>query len=65
MKLTNDILTIEVNEHGAELVSLKKGAREYLWTGDAKYWNRHAPILFPAVGNLTTTSCMPTGRPIP
>ncbi|MBP5547332.1 MAG: aldose 1-epimerase family protein [Bacteroidales bacterium] len=50
MKLSNDIITIEVAEHGAELVSLKKGGREYLWTGDAAFWNRHAPILFPAVG---------------
>ena len=50
MKLTNDLITLEVNEHGAELVSLVKDGREYLWTGDAQYWNRHAPILFPAVG---------------
>ncbi len=50
MKLSNDIITIEVNEHGAELLSLKKGGYEYLWNGDAAYWNRHAPILFPTVG---------------
>lgn len=50
MKLSNDINTIEVAEQGAELVSLKKEGREYLWCGDAAYWNRHAPILFPAVG---------------
>jgi galactose mutarotase-like enzyme len=50
MKLSNDIITIEVNEHGAELVSLKKEGREYLWNGDPAYWNRHAPILFPVVG---------------
>lgn len=50
MTLSNDIITIEVAEHGAELMSVKKGGREYLWTGDAAYWNRHAPILFPVVG---------------
>ena len=50
MKLSNDIIIIEVNEHGAELVSLTKGGHEYLWNGDAAYWNRHAPILVPAVG---------------
>ena len=50
MKLRNDIITIEVAEHGAELVSLTKEGREYLWSGDPAYWNRHAPILFPAVG---------------
>ena len=50
MNLSNDIITIEVAEHGAELVSLKKGEREYMWNGDELFWNRHAPILFPAVG---------------
>ena len=50
MKLSNGIITVEVAPHGAELVSLVKGRREYMWCGDAKYWNRHAPILFPAVG---------------
>ena len=50
MKLTNNILTIEVSEHGAEMKSLTKGGREYLWTGDERFWNRQSPILFPSVG---------------
>ncbi len=50
MKLSNEIITVEVTEHGAELVSLQKDGREYMWSGDPAYWNRHAPILFPAVG---------------
>ena len=50
MKLKNDQIAIEVSSHGAELLSLQKAGREYLWNGDAAYWNRHAPILFPAVG---------------
>lgn len=50
MTLNNTLLTIEVAEHGAEMVSLRKNGRERLWTADAQYWNRHAPILFPAVG---------------
>ncbi len=50
MTLTNDILTIEVSPQGAEMQSLKRGGKEYLWSGDAAYWNRHAPILFPVVG---------------
>lgn len=37
---------------GAELISLKKSGKEYLWSGDPAYWNRHAPILFPFVGGL-------------
>ena len=50
MKLSNNEITIEVAPHGAELVSLKKRGREYMWSGDPAFWNRHAPILFPAVG---------------
>lgn len=50
MKYSKDNLAIEVAEHGAELLSLKKDGREYLWNGDATYWNRHSPILFPVVG---------------
>ena len=49
-KLTNGIIAIEVAEHGAEMRSLTKEGRQYLWTGDAKFWGRCAPILFPAVG---------------
>ena len=50
MKLSNNIISIEVAPHGAELVSLVRKGREYMWNGDAKFWNRRAPILFPAVG---------------
>ena len=50
MILSNNTIAIEVAEHGAELVSLKKEGREYMWNGDPTFWNRHAPILFPAVG---------------
>ena len=50
MKLSNNIISIEVAPLGAELVSLVRKGREYMWSGDAKYWNRRAPILFPAVG---------------
>lgn len=50
MRLTNNIIAIGVSEHGAEMTSLTKGGREYLWNGDERFWNRRAPILFPVVG---------------
>lgn len=50
MTISNDIISLEVSAQGGEPVSLRNGGQEYLWTGDAAYWNRHAPILFPAVG---------------
>ena len=36
------------------MVSLKKNqnGQEYLWCADAKFWNRHSPVLFPFVGRV-------------
>ena len=52
--LQNSDLTIEINEKGAELNRLfnKKTKKEYLWSGDEKFWGRKAPVLFPIVGKL-------------
>lgn len=50
--LQNGTLQIEINTHGAELVSLKASGREHLWNGDAAYWKRHSPVLFPIVGSV-------------
>ena len=52
MKLENEILSVEIAEHGAELTRIfnKKTQEEVLWEADAKYWKRHAPVLFPNVG---------------
>lgn len=41
-------LTAKINSMGAELCSLVKNGKEYIWqAGEA--WNRHAPILFPFI----------------
>ena len=50
--LENDLLLIEINDLGAELVRIydKKNKREVLWNGNPDWWSRHAPILFPFVG---------------
>lgn len=50
--LKNEKLEVKICSKGAELISLKKEGREYMWSGDPAYWNRHAPILFPFVGGL-------------
>lgn len=50
--LKNDILTVQVQEHGAELSSIRKGSIEYLWQADPAYWGRHSPVLFPIVGSV-------------
>ena len=51
-KISNSILTVEISEHGAELQSIKKNGKEYLWQGDAKFWGRRSPVLFPNVGRV-------------
>ncbi len=50
--LKNEVLTVQVKEHGAELSSIKKGSTEYLWQADPAFWGRHSPVLFPIVGSL-------------
>lgn len=51
-KLKNEKLEAVICSKGAELVSLKKGDKEYMWSADPAYWGRRAPILFPFVGSL-------------
>ena len=53
-QLENEALSISVDSRGAELKSLKRKDTgiEYMWCGDAKYWGRTSPILFPFVGGV-------------
>lgn len=46
------MIEFKVNNHGAELQSLRKDGKEYLWQGDPAFWGRRAPILFPIVGQV-------------
>ena len=49
----NEFLTLTVDSHGAEAVSVKNAAgEELLWQADPAVWKRHAPILFPWTGKL-------------
>ena len=50
--LSNDKISIEIANHGAELTSIMANEQEYLWQGDSKYWGRHSPVLFPIVGRV-------------
>lgn len=54
--LKNDCIEIAVAEHGAELQSLKKDGKEYLWQADARYWKRRSPVLFLRRDYLSSTS---------
>ena len=52
--LENDRIKVAVADHGAELCGIydKKRGHEVVWQADPKYWNRHAPVLFPFVGKV-------------
>lgn len=52
--LSNELISIQVNDKGAELSNLKKQgeAYEYMWQGDRTFWTGRSPVLFPIVGSL-------------
>jgi galactose mutarotase-like enzyme len=51
--LQNNEMTIVISEIGAELQSIKAAdGTEYLWNGDAAFWAKRAPVLFPICGAL-------------
>jgi len=52
--LENEILRATIAAKGAELQSLinKETGIEYMWSGDATYWGKFSPVLFPIVGGL-------------
>ncbi|HUQ66163.1 MAG TPA: aldose 1-epimerase family protein [Flavitalea sp.] len=56
--LENDRIKIQVKNKGAELDSVysKQNNMEYLWSGDANFWNKKSPVLFPIVGTLKQNS---------
>ncbi len=56
--IENEFVKATVNQKGAELSSYinKENGINYLWKGDAKYWGKHAPVLFPVIGKVTNDS---------
>lgn len=50
--LKNQDLAIQVAAHGAELCSIVRNGKEYLWQADPAFWARHSPVLFPIVGRV-------------
>lgn len=65
--LCNRSITIQINEFGAELSSIKNNHNntEYLWNGDPIFWKRQSPILFPFVGSLKNKEYHYEGKTYP
>ncbi len=53
-QIESQSLIVQITTKGAEMKRLfsRDWRRELLWLGDAKTWNRSAPVLFPIVGKL-------------
>jgi galactose mutarotase-like enzyme len=54
--ISNSHLSATINTLGAELLSLVKNKKNYIWQVDETYWNKTSPVLFPIVGRLKNDS---------
>lgn len=61
--IQNGTLSLTVSDYGAQMTALQKDGKDYLWGGDPKYWDEHAPILFPFVARLTNETYTLNGTP--
>lgn len=51
--LSSDNLKVVINSFGAEISSVKNTRDlEFIWQAKKEVWGRHAPVLFPIVGQL-------------
>jgi len=52
--ISNNTISVKVADKGAELQSIHHNQHglEYMWSGDAAYWAKRSPLLFPVVGGL-------------
>lgn len=64
IRIANQYLVAEFSERGAETQSVKDAqtGREYLWQGDARWWDGRSPILFPITGGLWNGTSRIGGR---
>jgi galactose mutarotase-like enzyme len=62
--IENEHLVCRIDSHGCEIKSVKdkETGREYMWSGDPKYWNRTSPVLFPFVGAVKDKEYRHEGR---
>ncbi len=62
--IENKNLRVAIQPKGAELDSVfhKQYQLEYLWQGDAAFWGKKSPVLFPIVGTLKGNSYTYEGK---
>lgn len=52
IKIQNQNTKAVIKTKGAELCSLQKNEKNYIWNVNSDFWNKTSPILFPIVGAL-------------
>jgi galactose mutarotase-like enzyme len=64
VSIDNEILSVSVDAKGAELqnIFLKEHKLQYLWNGNAAFWPKKSPVLFPIVGTLKKNTYFYQGR---
>ena len=63
VRLSSAGLSAEICPHGAELRRLQDAqGRDLLWDGDPAWWGGRAPILFPAIGLMSSGGYMLDGH---
>lgn len=62
INLSNESVFIKINPKGAELQSIQYNTLEYMWSGDAAFWGKHSPVLFPIVGTLKNDTYRYNGK---
>lgn len=60
--IQNQAIKAVIKTKGAELSSLKKGGKNYIWEINSEFWNKTSPILFPIVGALKNDEYFHVGK---
>ncbi len=60
--ISNAQLSATINTLGAELLTLVKNNKNYIWQVDETFWNKTSPVLFPIVGRLQNDSYKLNGK---
>lgn len=50
--IKNEKIECVISTHGAEIQSVKKDGKEFIWEGDPAVWSGRSPVLFPICGGL-------------
>ncbi len=50
--LKNERVTLEITEHGAQILKMTVDGESVLWAGDPAWWGNVAPVLFPICGGM-------------